>query len=200
MKQKIVLFIITIAMLVSCMAVAAYAGDSDDHPGDIIDNPWGDLFTETYVPATLPEWESGSRVPTESTTESEQKTTQVSTTKSEQKTTQVSTTVPEPIPAIQLPNKVTIKKIYKKKLSSKIIKIKVKKDKLAESYKVAVFKTKKNAKALVKAIQVKDFKKVKITLKSKSFKNKKKLFIRVCALNKAGAGDWSAIKKVKIKK
>ena len=188
MKQKIVLFIITIAMLVSCMAVAAYAGDSDDHPGDIIDNPWGDLFTETYVPATLPEWESGSRVPTESTTESEQKTTQVTT------------TVPKPIPAIQLPNKVTIKKIYKKKLSSKKIKIKVKKDKLAESYKVAVFKTKKNAKALVKAIQVKDFKRVKITLKSKKFKNKKKLFIRVCALNKAGVGDWSAIKKVKIKK
>lgn len=193
MKQKIVLFIITIAMLVSCMAVAAYAGDSDDHPGDIIDNPWGDLFTETYVPATLPEWESGSRVPIVSTTEPEHKTTQVTT-------TQVSTTVPEPIPAVQFPNKVTIKKIYKKKLSSKKIKIKVKKDKLAESYKVAVFKTKKNAKALVKAIQVKDFKKVKITFKSKKFKNKKKLFIRVCALNKAGAGDWSAIKKVKIKK
>ena len=54
-------------------------------------------------------------------------------------------------------------------------------------------KTKKFKKVLVK----KTVKKVKVTISSKKFRDKKKLYVRVRAV---GAKKWSKPKKVKIKK
>ena len=171
MKQKIVLFIITIAMVVSCMAVGAMAGTTDDQWGDIIENPWAYLFQDsTGNPSDIP-WGFDSDVTTKASDAN-----------------------------VKAPGKAVIKKIYKKKYAAKKIKMIVKKDKLAEGYQVAVFKSKKNAKKLAKPIYVKTVKKTKFTLKSKEFKKKKKLFVRVRAYRYPKIGAWSKIKKVKIKK
>lgn len=170
MKQKIVLFIITVAMVVSCMAVAGAAtNDPDDNWGDIIENPWANLFTETPGNITDIPWDGP--------------------------TTKAAETKAEPYPA-----KAVIKKIYKKKYSSKKIKMSVKKAKNALGYQVVVFKTKKNARKLVKPLYQKVFLKAKFTLKSKKLKNKKKLFVRVRGFNRTKVGPWSKIKRVKIKK
>ena len=175
MKQKIVLFIITVAMLVSCMAVGVLADFPDDNPGDVIDNPWADDFTETNETVTDIPWIDESTTPAV--------------------TTKASETKEEPYPA-----KAVIKKIYKKKYASKKIKMSVKKAKNALGYQVVVFKTKKNARKLVKPLYQKTFLKAKFTLKSKKLKNKKKLFVRVRGFNHTKAGAWSKIKRVKIKK
>ena len=169
MKQKIVLFIITVTMVLSCVAVGAATNDPNDNWGDIIENPWADLFTETPGNITDIPWDGP--------------------------TTKAPETTEEPYPA-----KAVIKKIYKKKYSSKKIKMSVKKAKNALGYQVVVFKTKKNARKLVKPLYQKAFLKAKFTLKSKKLKNKKKLFVRVRGFNHTKAGAWSKIKKVKIKK
>lgn len=186
MKQKIVLFIITLAMFVSCFGVVAFSDspDPDDQPGDIITNPWGDLFTETYESVTNPPWGESTRV---TTTKAGGETTVPATTKAN-------------TDAEQYPAKVVIKKINKKKYSAKKIKLTLKKAKYATGYQVMVFKSKKNAKKLKKPIYEKSFFKTKIVLKSKKFKNKKKLFVIARGFNKTKAGAWSKIKKVKIKK
>jgi len=68
-----------------------------------------------------------------------------------------------------------------------------------------VFKSKAKAKAVGKAIVKKFIKKntAKLTIKSSKLKKKKKIFVRVRAyLVKSGArvfGDWSNVKKVKVK-
>ena len=175
MKQKIVLFIITVAMLMSCFGVATFAGDPYDpseNPGDVIANPWAGLYEDPNE--TIPDIPWGD-----------------STTKA---TTKASNN------NVKAPGKAVIKKIYKKKYASKKIKMIVKKDKRAEGYQVAVFKSKKNAKKLVKPIYVKAFKKTKFTLKSKKFKKKKKLYVRVRAYKYPKVGAWSKVKRVKIKK
>lgn len=172
MKQKIVLFIITVTLVVSCMAVAGAATivtDPDDNPGDIINNPWADLFPD--------------------------ETSNIGDYQLDGPTTKAPGTKEEPYPA-----KAVIKKIYKKKYSSKKIKMSVKKAKNALGYQVVVFKTKKNARKLVKPLYQKAFLKAKFTLKSKKLKNKKKLFVRVRGFNRTKVGPWSKIKKVKIKK
>lgn len=88
--------------------------------------------------------------------------------------------------------KTTVKKATKKKASKKI-KITFKKVAGAKKYVVQISKTKKFKKILVK----KTVKKVKVTISSKKFRNKKKLYVRVRAV---GAKKWSKAKKVKIKK
>jgi hypothetical protein len=167
------------------MATVFGAGDLDDQPGDIITNPWGDLFTQDAETVTNPPWSKESTTPTPGDSS---KPAEVSTTK-----------LPNPIPAERIPDKVKVKKATKKK-SAKKIKVIVKKVANATGYQVLVFKTKKNAKKLVKPIYKKKFKKAKFTLKSKKFKKKKKLFVRVRAFNSKYSGDWSKVKKVKIKK
>ena len=172
MKQKIVLFIITVTLVVSCMAVAGAATtipDSNDDPGDIIENPWANLFPDETPNMNDFQWDGS--------------------------TTKAAETKAEPYPA-----KAVIKKIYKKKYSSKKIKMSVKKAKNALGYQVVVFKTKKNARKLVKPLYQKVFLKAKFTLKSKKLKNKKKLFVRVRGFNRTKVGPWSKIKRVKIKK
>ncbi len=172
MKQKIVLFIITIAMIVSCFAVVGADNGTNDSPGDMIVNPWGHLFEDGAGTIDDFTWEAGK---------------QKYTTKYQGQT--------EAVPA-----KAVIKKIYKKKYASNKIKMSVKKAANAVGYQVVVFKTKKNAKNLRKPIYVKSFFKTKFTLKSKKFKKKKKLFVRVRAFNYTKIGTFSKIKKVKIKK
>ena len=83
------------------------------------------------------------------------------------------------------------------------MKIKLKKVKGANGYQVAVYKKKKNAKKNKKALIKKYTKKVKYTIKSKKFKNKKTLYVRARAYKLDGKkkvfGAWSKIKKSKAK-
>ena len=161
-------------MVVSCMAVAW--ADINDGQGDISENPWPSEFQDSNETITDIPWEWD-----------------ITTTVA--KATEKVTKAEEPYPA-----KAVIKKIYKKKYASKKIKMSVKKAKNALGYQAVVFKSKKNAKKLVKPIYQKSFLKTKFTLKSKKFKKKKKLFVRVIAFNNTKVGKWSKIKKVKIKK
>ena len=91
MKQKIVLFIITLAMFVSCFGVVVFSDspDPDDQIGDIVTNPWGDLFTETYESVTNPPWDDSTRV---TTTKSGGESTVPTSTKSGGETTVPATT------------------------------------------------------------------------------------------------------------
>lgn len=95
--------------------------------------------------------------------------------------------------------KPTIK--YVKKKSAKKLKIKLKKSKNVKGYKVAVYKTKKNAKNNKKAIFTKIVNNTSFIIKSKKFKSKKKLYVRIKSyilVNKAKVySPWSKIIKVK---
>ncbi|MCI8956629.1 MAG: carbohydrate-binding domain-containing protein [Eubacterium sp.] len=86
-----------------------------------------------------------------------------------------------------------------KKYKAAKVKISFKKVKKAKKYQVQISKSKKFNKVLVK----KTVKKVKSVITSKKLKNKRKLFVRVRALQiinrKVYIGEWSKIKKVKIK-
>ena len=182
MKQKIVLFIVMIALVVSCFSAVALADTTySSEQGDIVENPWGDEFRESNKPLGTGSWEFGPDI-------------------KQTNKKQTASTTEKAGNSVKTPGKAVIKKIYKKKYASKKIKLVLKKDSRAAAYQVAVFKTKKNAKKLVKAIYVKSFNKTKITLKSKKFKKKKKLYVRVRAYNYPKIGAWSKVKKVKIKK
>ena len=65
--------------------------------------------------------------------------------------------------------------------------------------KVAVYKTKKNAKKNKKALVKKTTTKLTFTIKSKKLKGKKTVYVRARAWNTAGFGAWSGIKKSKKK-
>lgn len=167
MKQRIVALIITIVMMFSCSAFV-YA----DEWGDIIENPWGNLFQEdTVKPGDLPFGAEAITTKTKKTVVKE-----------------------------NTPGKAVIKKVYPKKYKAKKLKISVKKVNNAIWYQVAVFKTKKNAVKTKKYICAKTFRKTKFTIKSKKLKNKKKLYVKVRAFNRTKVGKWSKIIKVKIKK
>ncbi len=100
--------------------------------------------------------------------------------------------------------KASIKKINPKKADDKKLKIRLAKTTNADGYQIAVYTTRKNAAKNQKAILTKDVKGVKATLKSGKLKGTKKLYARVRAYSKKDGktvyGDWSAIKKVKMKK
>ena len=152
-------------------------------------------------------------VETEETTTVEETTTEVTTTAAattavETTTATESTTVAPSESAtstdkVVKPAKAKIKKVAKKKKSAKKLSVTLKKVTGAVGYQVAVFKSKKDAKKAKKMLAKKFAKKVKVTLKSKKLKNKKKLFVRARAYvldNKTKVfGDWSAVKKVKVK-
>ena len=107
------------------------------------------------------------------------------------------TTANNPTKAIKV-GKAKCKTATKKYKAAKI-KISLKKVKKANKYQVQISKSKKFNKVLVK----KTVKKVKFVITSKKLKNKKKLFVRVRALQlvnrRVYTGKWSKIKKVKIK-
>ena len=94
------------------------------------------------------------------------------------------------------PGKAKVVKAIKKK-SAKKIKVSLKKVNGAKGYEVAVFKSKKAKKALVKKTTIK----LKLTIKSKKLKSKKTLYVKARAYVMNGAsklfGDWSAFKKSK---
>lgn len=100
-------------------------------------------------------------------------------------------------PAVTV-GKAAVKKATKKK-SAKKLKVTLKRVNGASGYQVKVFKTKK----IKKALATKNVTNLKFTLKSKKFKNKKKLYVRARAfVFDAGTkvyGIWSGAKKVKIK-
>ena len=125
--------------------------------------------------------------------------------------TQPQTEAPDPYKNVKV-GKAKIAKLIKKK-SSKILKVKMKKLKNITGFRIAVFKSKKNAKKYKKkkkkklALSIKNYKfKKKLTfkVKSKKLKKKKKLFVMVRAYkkikNRTFWGAWSAIKTKKIKK
>ena len=104
-----------------------------------------------------------------------------------------------PTPEVKKPAKAVISKAKRK--SSKSINLVLKKAKNAVGYQVKVYSSKKNANKNKKAIFTKTVKKVKVTLKSKKFKKKSKLYIRTRAYNlktnkKKQYGSWSKVKKV----
>lgn len=109
-----------------------------------------------------------------------------------------------PTTKVTKPGKAKVKKIAKRKKSAKKIKITLRKISGAKGYQVAVYKKKKNAKKNKKALVKKYVKKIKVTIKSKKFKNKKTLFVRARAYKLNGKkkvfGAWSKIKKSKAKK
>ena len=219
MKFRIILSLIITLALVSSVGIYVKA-DPDDNPGQIIDNPFSNLFTSAQSAETTTEkigdivtnpW--GEQI-TDSTelpsiepytgSETRVTTTQVPTaTPTKQPVTVETTKMPNPIPAVKVPGKVKVKKVSKKK-SAKKLKVRFKKAKGAKGYQVAIYKSKKKAKNNKKALVKKITKKTKITIKSKKLKNKKKLFVKVRAyvLNgkKKEYGPWSKIKRVKIKK
>ncbi len=91
----------------------------------------------------------------------------------------------------------------KKKKSAKKLKVTLKKATSAKGYQVAVYKTKKNAKANKKALVKKTTTKLKLTIKSKKLKGKKKVYVRARAFNYDGSkkvySTWSKVKKSKVK-
>nr|MCR5429609.1 hypothetical protein [Eubacterium sp.] len=125
-------------------------------------------------------------------------------------TTTVTTTTKEQTTKNQKKNtvvkvgKAKIKKVYKKKKTAKKVKLVLNSIPNVDKYQVAVYKKKKNANKNSKALITKLFNKTKIIIKTKKIKNKKKLYIRARGVrteNKVSRyGEWSDIKKVKIKK
>lgn len=105
-------------------------------------------------------------------------------------------------PSVKVPGKTIVKKAIKKKKSAKIS-IRLKKAKDAVGYQIAIYKNKKNAKKNKKAVKKQYTKKIKLVVKSKKFKKAKKLFVRARAYKLDGKkkvfGEWSKIKKVKLK-
>lgn len=103
---------------------------------------------------------------------------------------------------VKAPTKAKITKVMAKKKSARKVKLSFKKTSNTAGYQVAVYTTKKNAKNN-KAIAKKFVKKTNATIRSKKFKNKKMLYVRVRAYALDGKtkvyGKWSSIKKVKIK-
>lgn len=174
--------------------------DDEENPGDIVTNPWGELFTETQTNTPDLPIESGTTQPgTETTQASGGETESVVTTTDAGQVVEVTNTSDSE--SLVKPGKVKIKKA--KKVSAKKIKITLKKVKNIKGYQVAVYKNKKQAKKNKKALYKKYIKKnkAKFTISSKKLKGKKTLFVRVRAYkkpaDKAIYGQWSKIKKVK---
>ncbi len=186
--RKRLAYIFSTAMIVAVMMLAigvknnvqtvAETQSTTENPGDIVDNPWSDLFDDKDKDGNLP---------LDSTT----------TAKNDVITNNVSSSNSKIA-------KVTIKKVYTKKRSSNKLKVKIKKVSGVKGYQIAVYKTSKYAKKNKKALVKKYVKKTTITLKSSKLKNKKKLYVKVRAYkasgNKKKYGAWSKTKKVKIKK
>lgn len=208
MKAKVFLSLIITVAMISSMAVFASA-DTDDNPGQTIDNPWAHLFTssqQTTDPSDNPgdvitnPWADELHDDDVTVTDVPFPTHTPQTTAAPVTNKPVVATTVKTTTKNQKLGKVKIKKAFKKKKSAKKIKVRIKKVKGAKFYQVAVFKSKKQAKKAKKCIYVKKVKKVKFTLKSKKFKKRKKLYIRVRAYNDYTVGKWSKVKKVKIKK
>ena len=208
MKFRFFLSLIITLALVSGVGIYVKA-DPDDNPGQVIDNPFGELFTSSQAAETTSsgigdivtnpwggELHDDTQLPTlepytghetrVTTTQAPTDATTVAPTQqptaapTKQPTTVETTKLPNPVPVIKVPSKTKVKKATKKK-SAKKISIKIKKIKGAKGYQVAIYKSKKKAKKNKKALVKKFTKKVKAKIKSKKLKNKKKLFIRVRA-------------------
>lgn len=107
------------------------------------------------------------------------------------------------VPA-DIPAETRIKKIWKKKKSSKTLKLSVKKIKNVSGYEVKVYGSKKNAKKNIKTLVTKRIKKTTINIKSKKIVKKKALYVKVRVYRNDITGKlyskWSTAKKVKIVK
>lgn len=164
----------------------------------------------TSEPESTTENEIESTVPsTEQTTSNNETTNETITTDNVTDNIDVTTTTKPVTSKYAKPSKVKIIKTYSKKKSSKKIRLSIKKVTGAKGYQIAVFKTKTNAKknkhSLVKkVIKQRNVKKIKYTIKSKKFKNKKTLYVRIRAYKKYDNtnvyGKWSDVKKIKITK
>ena len=120
------------------------------------------------------------------------------TTSPDSATSPDSTTSPKEIVKPEKAGKVKFVAAAKKK-SAKKLKVRLKKVKNAKKYEIQISTTKTFRKILVS----KKVKKVNITVISKKLKGKRKLYIRVRAYivknGKTYKGNWSGIKKIKIK-
>ena len=150
------------------------AGSGTEFDGDVITNPFGEIFTEKDDSGDLP-------VDDKETTKNRRPERQL------------------PKETVISVGRTKVKSASKTKRSDKV-KVSLKKIKGAKKYQVQISKTKKFKKVLVK----KTVKKAKFTLKSKKIKNKSKLYVRARAIKvvnkKTYIGKWSKVKKIKIKK
>ncbi|MCR5704856.1 MAG: hypothetical protein K6G85_09540 [Eubacterium sp.] len=224
MRKKILAVFITLSLLSGTVFVNGAI--DDENPGELINNPWIDLFKET---TTSEQTTQQTEVTTVEVTTSENTTAEVTTTENttvEVTTTETvtnaseTTTVQEATkPSVTKSaaeqkkefqkkcGKAKVKKAVKAKKSAKKIKVTLKKRLIsADGYIVRFYKSKKLAKKNKK--YVKQFT-IKKTPKTFSVSNKKlkakKLYIRVIGYkNIAGkrvlAKKWSVAKKVKMKK
>ena len=102
-------------------------------------------------------------------------------------------------------SRVKIKKVYAKKKTAKKLKLKIRKIPKIKGYQIVVFKSKKNAKKNKRALFRKYIKKNKtfFVVKNKKLKNRKKLYVKVRGYVKRNKiivfGQWSTVKKVKVK-
>ena len=179
--RKIAMYALMAVLTAGTIGILSYSANAanGDYDGDVITNPWYELFTKETASGDLP-------IGKDETTKKQDITTEKITTKAAVK------------PRVRVGR--TVVKYAKKTKSSSKVKISLRKIKGAKKYQVQISKSKKFKKVLVK----KTVKKVKFTLKSKKIKNKSKLYVRARAIKVVGkktyAGKWSKAKKMKIKK
>ena len=204
--KKVIAIICAVTLTVGSLTVMADVNDGNND-GDMVTNPWVEVFTadsatgdtesdptESETPKETPDAqsESGSEIqPTSSGSEDISGATETTTKGSD-------------MSKVKAPKKAEIKKIYKKKKSTKKLRLKIKKIKNVAGYQIAIYKSKKQAKKNRKALVRKFVKAAKATIKAKKIRNRKKLFVRARAYvltNKKTKlfGKWSKIKRAKVK-
>lgn len=179
--KNIITYLVVISLSVGTInllsPVSTLASEID---GDIIENPWQDLFNPNHDNSDLPT--SG----VQNDDKNEKPTNPVDTTKEK-----------EAIQKLKKQLKVKIISATKKSKKAKSAKIVIKKVKKAVSYKVKYSTSKKFKKS-----KTKTFKKRKMTLKK--LKAGKRYYIKVRAVGKLNGkkvyGSWSKRKVIKIKK
>lgn len=188
--------------------------------------PWDDPYTEYKnietgeITTIEPKTEETTSYPDQPTTEEPDTTEYIetkppvqTTTKGEEFTTDSEstsasmeeTTIKEPVTtrspqtAPKKLGEVKLNRATRKKASNKI-KVAFKKVVGAKKYQVAVYKSKSDAKKNKGYLVRKSFKTTKAVIQSRKLKNRKKLYLRVRAVNGSVYSKWSKIIKVKIRK
>ena len=183
--KNIVTYLVVVALSVGTInllpTTCTLAAEVD---GDVIENPWQDLFNPTHENSDLPT----SGVQNDDKVENPTGETNTSTTADK-----------EAVKNLKKQLKVKIVSATKKTKKSKIAKVDVKKVKKAVSYQVKYSTSRKFKKSKTKT---KTFKKRKMTLKK--LKAGKKYYIKVRAVGKLNGkkvfGSWSKRKVIKVKK
>lgn len=172
--KKIAMYFLVVVLTAGTIGILSVSTGTaaKEHDGDIITNPWNDLFTEKTDNGDLP-------IKDKETTKRQQETT----------TKKIVVSV----------GKTKVKSAQKTKSSNKV-KVSLKKIKGAKKYQVQISKTKKFKKVLVKKTVKKvkfTLKSKKIKNKSKLYVRARAVKV---VSKKTYVGRWSKVKRIKIKK